>query len=189
MGAGGGHHGRSGGRRRGHLLPEVWERLDDEVPELEKGADLILQLLQGHQRLGLLAYQIVKGTWPQGHAVHATAAGAVATAAADHALRRATAATLQHIERLKVSRRIGSFAPLDASQILTTFRYSYGRCTRLNVTDSSHSKVSRLPKQLIAFKSIRRVPLSAIPINPYFSRNFHLHQVRSGNLLASELIN
>lgn len=64
--------GRGGGRGDGHLVPEVWERLDDEVPELEEGADLILQLLEGDQRLGLLAYQVVKRPGAQGHAVHAT---------------------------------------------------------------------------------------------------------------------
>jgi hypothetical protein len=54
-------------------VPEVWERLDDEVPELEEGADLILQFLQGYQRLGLLADQIMEWSRSQGHAIHATA--------------------------------------------------------------------------------------------------------------------
>lgn len=98
------HHGRSRGRRGGHLVPEVRERLDDEVPELEKGADLILQLLQGEQRFRLLAYQVVKGAWTQGHAIHATAAAAAVAAAPapayapDDALRRPTAAATLGIQ-------------------------------------------------------------------------------------------
>lgn len=81
LGTGGRHHGRTRGRRRGHLVPEVWERLDDEVPELEQGTDLILQFLQGHQGLGLFADEVVERTGAQGHAVHATDADAAAAAA------------------------------------------------------------------------------------------------------------
>lgn len=94
------HHGRSRGRRRGHLVAEIGERLDDEVPELEEGADLILQLLQGEQRFRLLAYQVVKRAWTQGHAIHATASAAVTAYAPDDALRRpSAAATLRHTNK------------------------------------------------------------------------------------------
>lgn len=92
------HHGRPRGRRGGHLVAEIRERLDDEVPKLEKGADLILQLLQGEQRFRLLAYQVVKRARTQGHAIHATAAAAAVTTAPapahtpDDALRRPSAA-------------------------------------------------------------------------------------------------
>lgn len=71
------HRRGSGG---GQLAAQVGKRLHDEVAELEEGTDLMLELLQGHQGLGLLADEVVEGAgWlAQLQAVHAGAHGLTA---------------------------------------------------------------------------------------------------------------
>ncbi|KAH0822469.1 hypothetical protein GEV33_000322 [Tenebrio molitor] len=67
--------GHGGGRRGGQFRSEIRESLDDQIAELEQGAHLMLQFLQGHQRLGLLADEIVKrpGRLAELKAVHTRA--------------------------------------------------------------------------------------------------------------------
>lgn len=66
------HRRGSGGSQ---LAAQVGERLHDEIAELEESSDLMLELLQRHQGLGLLADEVVErpGRLAKLQAVHAGA--------------------------------------------------------------------------------------------------------------------